>query len=81
MSTGLAQVILSARDVWTTAKDVEMTEKARTATMMAQKSRVEMVICCEGAAEVLGPATSTGAVVLGPRALEVQRKQGLWVIE
>ena len=42
-----------------------MTEKAQTASMMARKSRVEMVISYGGDAEVLGPATSTGAVVLG----------------
>ena len=33
--------------------------------MMARKSRVEMVICCRGDAEVLGPATFAGVVVLG----------------
>ena len=42
-----------------------MTEKAQTASMMARKSRVEMVISCRGDAEVLDPATSAGAVVLG----------------
>ena len=41
-----------------------MTEKAWTASMMARKSRVEMVICCKGDAEVLSPATSAGDVVL-----------------
>ena len=58
-------VILSARAVRVAAKEVEVTEKARTASMMARKSRVEMVICCGGDAKVLGPATSVGAVVLG----------------
>ena len=42
-----------------------MTEKVRTASMMARKYRVEMVICCEGNAEVLGPATYAGVVVMG----------------
>ena len=42
-----------------------MTEKAQTASMMARKSRVEMVICCGGDVEVLGPTTFAGAVVLG----------------
>ena len=42
-----------------------MTKKARTAFMMARKSRVEMVICCGGDAEVISPAASAGAVVLG----------------
>ena len=59
------RVILSARVVWAAANNVKVTEKARTASMMARKSRVEMVICCGGNAEVLGPATSAGAVVLG----------------
>ena len=58
-------VILSARAVWAIAKDAEVTEKAGTASMMARKSRVEMVICCGGHAEVLDPATSVRAVVLG----------------
>ena len=59
------RVILSARAVLAVAKDTEVTKKARTASMMARKSRVEMTICCGGKAEVLGPATSAGAVVLG----------------
>ena len=42
-----------------------MTEKAQIASMMARKSRVEMVMCCGSDAEVLGPATSAGVVVLG----------------
>ena len=42
-----------------------MTEKAQTASMMARKSRVEMVICYGGDSELLGPITSVGAVVLG----------------
>ena len=57
--------ILSAKVVWATKKDAEMIEKVWTASMMARKSRVEMVICCGGDAEVLGPATSAGAAVLG----------------
>ena len=32
--------------------------------MMSRKSRVDIVICCRGGAEVLGPATYVGAVVL-----------------
>ena len=59
------RVILSARAVWVAAKDAEVIEKARTASMMTRKSRVEMVICCGGDTEVLGRATSAGAVVLG----------------
>ena len=57
--------ILSARAVWVAAKDVEMIEKARTASTMARKSRVDIMICYGGGPEVLGPATSARAVVLG----------------
>ena len=57
-------IILSARAVWASAKDAKVTEKARTASMMAKKSRVKMVICCGGDAEMLGPVTSAGVVVL-----------------
>ena len=70
-------VILSIGSAWVAAKDAEVTEKVRTASMMARKSRVDIEICCGGSVVVLGPATSVGAVVLGSRALEVQRMQGL----
>ena len=59
------QVILSARAVWVAAKDAKVIEKAQTASMMTRKSQVEMVISCEGDAEVLDPATSVGVMVLG----------------
>ena len=52
------RVILSASAIWAAAKDAEVTEMARTASMMDRKSRVDIVICCGGGAEVLGPATS-----------------------
>ena len=42
-----------------------MIEKAQTASMTTRKSRVDIVICCGGGAEVLGPAISIGVVVLG----------------
>ena len=51
-------VILSARAAWATAKDAEVTEKVRTASIMARKSRVEMVICYGGGADEPGPAKS-----------------------
>ena len=51
-------VILSARAAWAVAKDDEVTEKVRTASIMARKSRVEMVICCRGGIDELGPAKS-----------------------
>ena len=59
------RVILSANDVWAAVKDAEVTEKVRTASMMARNSRVDIVICCGGGAEVLGPTTFVAAVVLG----------------
>ena len=37
----------------------------RIASKITRKSRVDIVICCEGGAKVLGPATSAGAIVLG----------------
>ena len=33
--------------------------------MITKKSRVNIVICCGGGAEVLRPTTSAGAMVLG----------------
>ena len=57
--------ILSSRAVWAPVKDVEVIEKAQTASMTAKKSRVDIVICCGGGVEVLGPATPARAVVLG----------------
>ena len=58
-------VILSARAAWALAKDAEVMEKLRSASMMAKKSRVDIEICCDGGVVVLNPATSVGAVVLG----------------
>ena len=52
------RVILSARAAWAAAKDAEVTKKVRTASIMARKSRVEMMICCGGGAKELGPAKS-----------------------
>ena len=39
-----------------------------TTLMITKKSRVDIVICCGGGAEVLCPATFAGAVVLGARS-------------
>ena len=50
------RVILSARATWAASKDAEVTEKVRTTSIMARKSRVEMVICCRGGADEIGPA-------------------------
>ena len=57
-------VILSARAAWAVTNDADVEENVRTASMMARKSQVEIVIYCGGSAEVLGPTTSVG-VVLG----------------
>ena len=48
-------VILSAKAVWATAKDVDVAEKVRTVFVIARKSRVDMEICYGGGADILGP--------------------------
>ena len=53
--------ILSAKAVWATVKDVDVVEKERTTSIMERKSRVDMEICCGGAADVLCPSVSVGA--------------------
>ena len=53
--------ILFAKAVWATVNDVDVTEKERTASIMARKFRVDMEICCGGAADVLGPSVVVGA--------------------
>ena len=58
------RVILSARVAWAVANDADVAENVRTASMMARKSRVNIEICCDGVAVMLGPATFVGAVVL-----------------
>ena len=65
------RVILSTRATWATARDAEVTEKVRTASMMARKSRVNIEYCCGGGVVVLGPTTSVEVVVLGVKGLEV----------
>ena len=63
------RVILSARSAWAVANDATVVENVRTAIMMVRKSRVEIVICCGGGAEVLAAALFVGAV-LGAGGLE-----------
>ena len=63
------RVILSAKSAWEAANDADVEENVRTASMMVRKSRVEIVICCRGGAEVLATALSVG-VVLGVGGLE-----------
>ena len=53
-------VILSAKAVWVATKDVDVTEKVRTASIIARKSRVDMEICCSGGADVLCPSDAVG---------------------
>ena len=55
------RVILSTKAVWVAAKDVDVAEKVRTASIMVRKSRVEMDTCCSGNSDVLGLAKSIGA--------------------
>ena len=66
------RVILFARAAWAVAKDAAVVENVRTAFMMVRKSRVEIVICCGGGAEVLVAAPSVGAVMepWGPKKSE-----------
>ena len=52
------RVILLARAAWVAAKNAIVTENVRTASIMARKSRVEMVICYGGGADELGPVES-----------------------
>ena len=48
-------VILSTKVVWAVAKDADVVEKVRTASIIVRKSRLNMEICCGGGADVLGP--------------------------
>ena len=56
-----ARAILSAKGVCGAAKDAEVAEKVRTASMIARKYRGDIEICCKGGADVLGPAESEEA--------------------
>ena len=47
-------VILSAKAVWAAAKDADVAEKVRTASIIARESLVDMEICCGGGTNVLG---------------------------
>ena len=69
------RVILFARAAWAVANDATVVENVQTASMMVRKSRVEIVICCGGGAEVLVTAPSVGAV-LGPGGPEKTEGSG-----
>ena len=71
------RVILSSGVVWAAAKDAEVRKKAQTASMMARKSRVDIVICCGGGAKMLRPTTSSGAMVLGARGSRCAEDAGV----
>ena len=60
-TTAFVHAILSAKAVWPAVNDADVAEKDRTASIMARKSRVDMEICCGGAADVLGPSVAVGA--------------------
>ena len=60
-TTASVRAILSAKVVWASINDADVAEKKRTASIMARKSRVDMEICCGGAADVLGPSVAVGA--------------------
>ena len=47
------------------SNDADVAVNVRIASMITRKSRVDMVICCRGGVEVLGPATSARAMILG----------------
>ena len=74
----LVRFILSARAAWAVANHADVEEKVRTASMMVKKSRVEIVICCGGGAEVLDATTSIGAVLgaRDPEKTEGSRARG-----
>ena len=55
------RVILSAKAVWAAAKDVDVAEKVRTASIILRKSLVDMEICCSGGINVLGPTDAVEA--------------------
>ena len=55
------RVILSAKAVWAAAKDADVAEKVWTSSIMVRKYRVDMKICCDGGADVLGPTYAVGA--------------------
>ena len=57
------RVILSARATWAVSNDADVEDNMQTASMMVKKSRMEIVICCGGGAEVLDVAASGGAVL------------------
>ena len=53
--------ILSAKAVWAAVNDADVAENERIVSIMVRKSRVDMEICCGGAADALGPSDAVGA--------------------
>ena len=64
------RVILSARAIWAFANDADVEENVRTTSMMVRKSRVEIVICCGGGAELKPEWEITILRVPEPEALQ-----------
>ena len=59
------RVIISARAAWAVTNNADVAENMRIASMRTRKSRVDIELCWGGGVVVLGPATSSGAVVMG----------------
>ena len=55
------RVILSTKALWAARKDADVAEKVWTASIIVRKSRVDMVICYSGGADVLGPSDAVEA--------------------
>ena len=54
------RVILSTKVVWVAIKDANVAEKVQTASIIANKSRGDIEICCKGGVDVLGPTECEG---------------------
>ena len=70
-------VILLSRAASAAAKDADVVEKVRTASLMVRKSRADNEICCSSGAMVVGPGESIGATVLGAEGFEGREDAGV----
>ena len=72
------RVTLSARATWAVTNDADVEENVRTTSMMVRKSRLEIVICCGGGAQVLAATPSVGVLLGagGPEKTEGSRAGG-----
>ena len=55
------RVILSAKVVWAAAKDADVAEKVRIASIIVRKSRAYMGMCYDSGTDVLGSTDAVGA--------------------